>query len=311
MLADGRDRLAAAVAGDLTLGAATVRGPAPELTEPAALRLHAFLGAMAAGVADARQMLADAARAGGWDGAATDDRTMALVAGLNAGAAALTDADAAIGPAGEWVSDVPPDRPGHPCAADVARRAGLSAAEVVVDGGAELSRVAALAAGAAMSGRPTALPTDAGRRTDSDRSDEQQERMRHRTRAWVVRLLVALAAVTREPDPPATPASCGARPGENLGAPFAAEITFEIGLSPDGVVPLTADLRALSSEVVAWPRHDDQWHRFHVHTHRPGAVIEQVYAHGTAFDLRISQVRDLPPVGAAEPGTPVETRKEK
>jgi len=38
--------------------------------------------------------------------------------------------------------------------------------------------------------------------------------------------------------------------------------------------------------VVIWP--GSNWPRFHLHTDHPAEVIGQIYAHGTPFDLQIT-----------------------
>ena len=69
-----------------------------------------------------------------------------------------------------------------------------------------------------MSGRRIGLPYD------------PVERNEYRAAVLVGIVLLALERATRDPEPPAEPAGCGAMPGENLGVPFEAEITFTMGL---------------------------------------------------------------------------------
>jgi len=257
----------------MVLAAVDDTEPPPGVVRPAELparMLQSYLSAVAAGIAGTRRTLA----------AAGDQSTelpvglesvdypgsLALVAGLNAGAAALS---------GERVSSADrPARAGGPTAAESARLAGVSAAELAVDG-ADLHQIAGAAAGVA-GGWRVGLPDDAGERVD------------YRARGLVGLLLIALDHVTRAPEPPAEPASCGAGPTENVGRAFPAEITFQIGLDPDQARSLAVELGGLSEEVTVWPQGQDSWHRFHIHSDRPAEVIGQVYAYGTAFDLQIT-----------------------
>jgi hypothetical protein len=112
------------------------------------------------------------------------------------------------------------------------------------------------------------------------------ERDEYRAAVLVGAVLVALEIATRDPEPPAVPASCGALPGENLGEPFSAEITFTMGLAAEEIRSLSADLGQLATEIAVWP--GSNWPRFHVHTDQPAEVIGQIYAHGTPFDLQIT-----------------------
>jgi hypothetical protein len=241
------------------------------LSEVPARLLRSYLEALAAGITGTRRMLGSLGGADAQDDTAMagDPDALALVTGLNAAAAALhgqIDAPAYRPIQGERGSD-------EPTAAEAARLAGLTAAELVVDG-ADLQRIAGSAAGAAMNGWQIGLPQDPA------------ERDEYRTRGLVGILLYALAQETRDPEPPADPASCGALPGENLGRRFDAEITFSMGLPPTEIRSLTADLAQVAAEVTVWP--SNQWPRFHVHSDRPGEVIGQVYAYGTPFDLMIT-----------------------
>ena len=138
-----------------------------------------------------------------------------------------------------------------------------------------MHEVAASAAAAACNGWRIGLP------------GHPVERLEYRTRALVGLLLEALEIQTRDPEPPAEPASCGALPGENLGRPFTAEITFTMGLAQAEIRSLEDDLTGLAADVTVWP--GSRWPRFHVHTDRAGDVIGQVYAYGTPFDLTITE----------------------
>ena len=246
--------------------------PAPVvgLTETPALMLRDYLSGFAAGISETRRLLAADPPddlMGGLDPGAGASGALALAAGLNAAAAALDDPVR-----GGRRSRFPPD---GPSAADSARSAGVAAAELVVDG-ADLHRVAALAAGAAINGWRIGLPEDAGERAD------------YRTKALVGMLLVALELESRDPLPPAQPAACGALPGENRGAAFLAEITCTMHVDGETMAILTGELNRLCREVAIWPT--DGSPAFHLHTDRPGEVIEQLYASGVPFDLQITRL---------------------
>jgi len=254
--------------------------PSVALTEPPALMLRNYLSGFAAGVGETRRLLAVdqgmdpfVELTGGVDPGAATSGALALAAGLNAAAAAL---------------DNPPHggrtgfTPGGPTAAQSARSAGVAAAELVVDG-ADLHRVAALAAGAAINGWRIGWP------------DDPAEQANYRTRALVGMLLVALELESRDPLPPARPADCGALPGENRGTAFLAEITCSMHVEGEAMATLTGELGRLCREVVIWPT--DGSPAFHLHTDRPGEAIEQLYASGVPFDLQITRL-DRPRAGA-------------
>jgi len=263
---------------------------ATDLTEVPARLVGRYLAALAAGIVGTRQVLVDQVvpRAGRDDGAdeavagagqvrdqlvtaagtTADVGALSLVTGLNAAAAALHGEIAA--PAYRSAES----RHGaEPSAAESVRLAGVSAAELVVNG-AGLHEIAAAAAGATMGGWKIGLPDDPAERTE------------YRVRGLIGMLLFALEEQTRDPAPPGEPASCGARPGENLGHPFPAEVTFTMGLALTEVRALCDDLEQLAGEVTVWP--GSLWPSFHVHTDRPGEVVGQIYAYGTPFDLVIS-----------------------
>ncbi len=240
-------------------------------TEPAARMLHRYLDAFAAGVGSTRLAFAGNGPDDddGGDGADEPDvGSLALAAGLNAGAAALhSDASsAAQRPIQYWES-------AEPTAAESARLAGFAAAELVVDG-AGLHEIAAAAAAAVMNGWRSGPPEDAPEPTE------------HRIRGLVGSLLVALEVETRDPEPPAEPAACGAGPGENLGRRFEAEITFTMGLAAPEIAAFHNDLVPLAADVTVWS--GGQWPKFHIHTDHPGAVLSQVFAYGTPFDLLVT-----------------------
>lgn len=247
------------------------------LVEVPARMVLRYLTAMAAGIAGTRQAFAVSFGGHGLDNgpddnmdglSAVDVGAMALAAGLNAGAAALH---------GEISS--PARRRGvygrgtEPTAAESARQAGVAAAELVVDG-AGLHQIAETAAGVAMNGWQVGLP------------DDPIDRIEYRARGLVGLLLVALELQTRDPEPIAEPASCGALPGENLGRAFEAEITFSMGLAATQIRELTVDLAHINADVVVWP--GGQWPRFHLHTDRAGEAVGLLYAYGTPFDLEIT-----------------------
>lgn len=240
---------------------------AQSLTELPARMLRSYLHALAAGIAGTRQMLAASGPAGDEPGSG-DTGALALVTGLNAGAAALHGQIAAT--SRRSIEEV---RGLEPTAAESASLAGVAAAELVVNG-AGLHEVAATAAAAAVGGRRIGLPS------------ESVERDEYRAAVLVGAVLLALELATRDPEPPAEPAACGAMPGENPGEPFEAEITFTMGLAGDEIRSLTADLGQLATDVVIWP--GNNWPRFHLHTDHPAEVIGQIYAHGTPFDLQIT-----------------------
>jgi hypothetical protein len=112
------------------------------------------------------------------------------------------------------------------------------------------------------------------------------DRIEYRARGLIGLVLAALEIQTRAPEPPAVPATCGALPGQNLGRPFAAEITFSMGLQAADIRTLSVDLDQFCTEITVWP--EGQWPRFHLHTERAGEVIGQIYAYGTPFDLLIT-----------------------
>jgi hypothetical protein len=247
--------------------------PSVALTESSALMLRAYLSGFAAGISETRRLLAVEPRVdpllgliGGVDPGAATSGALALAAGLNAAAAALDNP--ARGDLAGFIS-------GGPTAAQSARSAGVAAAELVVDG-ADLHRVAALAAGAAVNGWRVGWPDDPAEQAD------------YRARALVGMLLVALELESREPLPPAEPADCGALPGENRGVAFLAEITCSMHVEREAMATLTGELGRLCREVAIWPT--DGSPAFHLHTDRPGEAIEQLYASGMPFDLQITRL---------------------
>jgi len=239
-----------------------------ELTEmPAGLLLN-YLRGMAAGVGETRRLLGSQGLTDGLLDPPGEDGTgaLALAAGLNAAAAALPDR---AGDPSRATSGT------GPTAAESARSAGVAAAELVVDG-ADITRIAASAASSAVTGWRSAVPQDPDDRID------------RRTKGLVGMVLVALQLECRDPGPPAHPAACGALPGENRGRAFLAEITFTMHTEGESMATLAWELSRLCRDVAIWPA--APWPQFHLHTDRPGEVIEQVYASGVPFDLQITRL---------------------
>lgn len=263
--------------GGAAIDAALRAGPRPtpllEFTQTPALMVRDYLAGFAAGISEACRLLNAETTAidlmGGLDPGGSASGALALAAGLNAAAAALDGPGRPVPPTGI--------RPGGVTAAESARTAGVTAAELVVDG-ADLHRVAAMAAGSALNGWRIGLP------------DDPDERADYRAKALVGMVLVALELECREPLPPAQPAACGALPGENRGAAFFAEITCTMQADRESLAGLTGELNRLCREVAIWPTHAAA--AFHLHTHRPGEVIEQLYASGMPFDLQITRLEE-------------------
>jgi hypothetical protein len=246
--------------------------PVLDLTQTSALMLRDYLAGFAAGISEARRLLHPETTAidlmGGVGPGASATGALALAAGLNAAAAALHGPSRPSPRAG---------RPGRITAAESARTAGVTAAELVVDG-ADLYRVASLAAASALDGWRIGPPDDPAERADD------------RAKALVGMVLMALKLECRDPLPPARPAACGALPGQNVGPAFLAEITCTMRVDAEAMPALTGELGRLCREVAIWPTDGDP--AFHLHTDRPGAVIEHLYASGLPFDLQITRLPD-------------------
>jgi hypothetical protein len=245
-----RDALRAGCA-DLLTALTDADAGTPELAELApGAPLAGYLGGVAAGLGQAR--VAD-----GWEpGVAAP---LHLAAGLIAGAAAL----AATTPA--------PDSGTGPGAAESAHRAGVAAAEAVVTG-ADLGEMARAAELAIQQGwLPTPATADL------------------RTHLLLTLLLTGLAESVAGPRTGPDATSCGGRPGENAGVPFAAEVTFTLHGAPSDAEALHADLAALPQvqEVQLWQQGDRAL--VHLHTDDPGPVVERAYLLATPFDLRITR----------------------
>ncbi len=250
VLVDGGRAVAAAVGW-------SALPPAPTVPrDPAAAALQAYLIGMATGVAGTRAAMVDN---GDLDGVAVADR-LCLVAGLIAGGAALQVADVA-GAA----------RPGSG-AADLARVAGTSAAELVVDG-ADLRAITNAAAAAAL----VTGPPDGANREPA-----------YRARAMVSLVLMALQRSTAPSPAPVAPPSCGAGPGVNNGTELLAEITFTAFLDEPALHRLCTTVRGLAEELVVWSEGDRR--HFHVHSFSAGEVIAEAYAVGSVFSLEIGRL---------------------
>lgn len=251
-LLDGREAIAAAVGWSGMPTSPTVPSDGP------AAALSAYLVGMATGIAGTRRAMLES----GPDEVAMADR-LSLVAGLIAGGAALQ-----VGLDGV---DGPVDRT-QPSATDLARVAGTSAAELVVDG-ADLHTITTAAAAAAM----VSGPPDGANRSP-----------RYRTRALVALVLLALQRSTAPPGDPVDPPSCGARPGVNTGTELLAEITFTSFLSEADSARLERTLRSVADEVVVWSEADRRY--FHVHSRAAGEVVAEAYAVGSVFSLEIGRL---------------------
>ena len=252
VLEEGRDAIAAAVgwSGMPTQPAVPTDGPTAALA--------AYLMGLATGIAGTRRAMLEA----GPDEVAMADR-LSLVAGLIAGGAALqVGLDDAGGAGGRL----------QPTAVDLARVAGTSAAELVVDG-ADLHTITTAAAAAAMASGP---PDGANRSPG------------YRTRALIAMVLLALQRSTAPPADPVDPPSCGARPGVNNGAELLAEITFTSFLSAADSSRLERTLRSVADEVVVWSEADRR--HFHVHSRAAGEVVAEAYAVGSVFSLEIGRL---------------------
>ncbi len=276
--------------------------------EPTAALLQEYLAGVAAGIAGVGRSLSGppAGQPHGTDRAPMADEPagpsgegtdrLALVAGLIAGAAAIQLAEAgtrdghrpesAAAQRFPWSMSGLASTPGQtglparPSAADIARAAGTTAAELVVDG-AGLHDIAAAAAQSAMRGWSVG-PTD-GRAADT--VDGRSAVADRRVRTLVAQILLALERAARPPAPAAEPASCGAGPGDHRGSGVRAEVTFVVFTSDSDAARLRADLEPLADEVVIWSNGDRR--EFHVHTRDAAEVVSQAYAMGTVFALSI------------------------
>lgn len=210
--------------------------------------------------------------AAGIEATGADRDPISLVAGLIAGAAAVQFSTA--GRVGDESS-----------AAEFAARAGVAAADLAADG-ADLARIVEAAAAVANSGWVL--------------SDAPQERQTpsSRLRSLIGMVLAALARVVGAADAEVESAGCGAGPGEHGGRRFLAEITFEFRADAATRSRLAQTLTTIGTDLRVWPQQDH--HRFHLHSVYPAQVIDEIYALGTPFDLRIGT---LEPALSAGPGT--------
>ena len=255
VLVQGRQAIAAAV------GWSGMPAASSTPADPAAALLQVYLDGLATGIAGTRRAMRDA---GDLDEPAIADR-LSLVAGLIAGGAALQ-----VAPEGLLDNEAFDRRPAG--AIELARVAGTSAAELVVDG-ADLHSITTAAAAAAMvAGPPDGANRDPG----------------YRSRALVAQVLLALQRSTAPARPPVTPPSCGAHPGVNGGAELLAEITFTVFLAQPDADRLERTLNGVAQEVVVWSEGDRRY--FHVHSRTAGEVVAEAYSVGSVFSLEIGRL---------------------
>jgi len=256
VLTAGREAIAAALAWS----ALPSSRPAP--ADQAAALLHVYLTGLATGIAGARQAMVES---GELNEVAAADR-LCLVAGLiAAGAAIQVDSGVSRSAAAD-------DHRRGQSAVELARAAGTTAAELVVDG-ADLHAITSAAAAAVLAGGPP---------------DAAIREARYRSRALVGAVLVALQRSTAPASAPVQPPSCGAGPGVNLGAELLGEVTFTMFASQVDSDRLRAVLAGLSDEVVVWSEGDRRY--FHLHTRLAGEVIAEAYAAGTVFSLVVARL---------------------
>lgn len=276
-LRTGRAAVHAALSGD--------RGPVwPPISEPTAGWLQHYLRGTAAGIAGAR------AAEGGPVGHSTP---LHLVAGLITGAAAVSGfelgADVGSGP-----SMTPGPVGAHPqgvvrelSPAESAHRAGAAGAEEAVDG-AELPEVAQAAGLGCLQGWVLREPQD------------RHEQVTHRAHVMLARLLLGLKAATA-PEVPGAPlppiadgwrTGCQDAPWEPSGEPFLAEITFAVADRQEAVNRLVEALEDRQEWFGLWGGQHGQG--FHIHTHDPGAVLSEVFAVLTPFELSITRLAGEP-----------------
>jgi len=255
------------VDGGRAISAAVGRAALPTVERPpadaAAALLQVYLTGMATGIAGARQAMLDSGDAGQ---ASAGDR-LSLVAGLIAGGAAIQ-----VAPGGDPTQSVDRQFPGSAgTAVEVARTAGTTAAELVVDGADLYTITSAAAAAVLAAGPPDLANREAG----------------YRARALVGTVLITLQRSTAPPGAPVRPPSCGAAPGSNVGVELSAEVTFTMFLSREDCDRLTVFLGGSADEVVVWSEGDRRY--FHVHTRMAGEVISEAYASGAVFSLTVGR----------------------
>ncbi|MGI8591119.1 MAG: hypothetical protein ACR2M5_09055 [Nakamurella sp.] len=254
------------VDGGRAISAAVGRAALPTVerspADAAAALLQVYLTGMATGIAGARLVMSDSGDAGQ---ASAGDR-LSLVAGLIAGGAAIQVAP------DDPAQSVDRQFPGSVgTALEVARTAGTTAAELVVDG-ADLYTITSAAAAAVLAAGPP---------------DLANRESRYRARALVGMVLITLQRCTAPPGAPVRPPSCGAAPGSNVGVELSAEVTFTMFLSQEICDRLTAFLGGSADEVVVWSEGDRRY--FHVHTRMAGEVISEAYASGAVFSLTVGR----------------------
>lgn len=243
------------------------------VSEDAANWLADYLTAFAAGLADARRS------EGAEPGAASP---LHVVAGLITGAAAVAGRPggqpyARTVDRGEFGSAAE-----YPSASEAAHRLGAAAADEAVSG-ASLDRVTREAQAAAPTSWEPTQPADHARVADLLR------------RRLLMRLITALATVTGPTRPAvALPAAapgwhraCVDVPGDHIGEPMLAEITF-LTVDDAGAADLADVLREAG---VAFGTYSEEGSLgFHIHAGDPGAVITEIFSLVVPFDLRISHL---------------------
>ncbi len=254
------------VDGGRAISAAVGRAALPTVerspADAAAALLQVYLTGMATGIAGARLAMSESGDAGQ---ASAGDR-LSLVAGLIAGGAAIQVAP------DDPTQSVDRQFPGSAgTALEVARTAGTTAAELVVDGADLYTITSAAAAAVLAAGTPDLANRESG----------------YRARALVGMVLITLQRSTAPPGAPICPPSCGAAPGSNVGGELSAEVTFTMFLSQENCDRLTAFLGGSADEVVVWSEGDRRY--FHVHTRMAGEVISEAYASGAVFSLTVGR----------------------
>lgn len=239
---------------------AAVLGESPSTADPGDTSvsgdLHRYLTGIAAGI----------------EATGADRDPMSLVTGLVTGAAHL---QFTRGRASE----------GAPTAAELATRAGMAAADLATDG-AGLSAVVDAVVQVLDGGAPASVGGDPA--TVGDR----------RLHALVLLVLDALRQVVVPDDGSGRArAGCGAGADEHGGRRFLAEVTFRFAANPGTRQRLSGALEQLGTDLRSWPGPDaDDTASYHLHTVHPGAVVEEIYAVGTPFDLRIGTLEPRPAI---------------
>lgn len=174
---------------------------------------------------------------------------------------------------------------GTPTAAEAATRAGMAAADLATDGAALDAVVDAVVEvlDGGVPGSAGGEPTRVGDR---------------RLHALLVLVLDALRQVVVPDDGSGRGrAGCGAGADEHAGRRFLAEVTFRFAANPGTRQRLSDALDQLGTDLRSWPGPDaDDTASYHLHTVHPGAVVEEIYAIGTPFDLRIGTLEPRPAI---------------